>query len=71
MPLTETFLYANLSLSRRIERRIGGSDVPTIVNQKNWNFRIATRARRSHRTGTEYNAIQNTFESVALIWRCG
>lgn len=48
-----------------------GEDVPTIVNQKNWNLRIATRASRSHRTGTEYNAIQNTFESVALIWRCG
>jgi hypothetical protein len=46
-------------------------DIPTIVSQKNWNLRTATRARRSHKTGTAYNPSQNTFESVALICRCG
>ena len=42
-----------------------------MVNQKNWNLRIATRASKSHRTGYAYSAIQNTFESVALTCRCG
>ena len=42
-----------------------------MVSQKNWNLRIATRASRSHSTGTEYSVIQNTLESVALICRCG
>ena len=51
--------------------REGKRGIPTIVNQKNWNLRIATRARRSHRTGTEYNVNQNTLESVAFICRCG